>query len=355
MLLGDSLPLLLGFLGRIIISLLEGVLTNSLVSLGVQVLKTISLNVVVNVLLELALEALLIVIGQGLHVLSNVTTEDVLAEGVGVELLALHVVSGESLFRVGNQDATVGGALHGTEYTGTSGGSGKTNIKEGLEGSSLAVIGLRSLGEGELTIGLLDTDEVAVKAELLENTTGDQKTGGIGGSPVGEAVLNAVSLQLVGIGSDQNLVTRDLGGDDLHDDVLVGESDDKTVLGRIVLVLGLGDETLAGIVVGLAFSSTPVLGLVPAAMTVSDHRRETQLIAISRKQNILTCSTNCSSPAYGKAVEHHPRVSNLRFRHARPPSEATCDDSQSRATRHFCHEIEVSIHGYLRDRPNLPL
>ena len=38
--------------------------------------------------------------------------------------------------------------------------------------------------------------------------------------------------------------------DDLADDVLVGETDDETVLGRIVLVLGLGDQPLAGIVVG---------------------------------------------------------------------------------------------------------
>jgi hypothetical protein len=36
----------------------------------------------------------------------------------------------------------------------------------------------------------------------------------------------------------------------LADDVLVGETDDEAVLGRIVLVLGLGDQPLTGIVVG---------------------------------------------------------------------------------------------------------
>ena len=60
---------------------------------------------------------------------------------------------------------------------------------------------------------------------------------------------DAVGAELVGVGRGENLVTRDLGGHDLHDNVLVGEADDQAVLGRIVLVLGLGDEALAGVVV----------------------------------------------------------------------------------------------------------
>jgi hypothetical protein len=47
------------------------------------------------------------------------------------------------------------------------------------------------------------------------------------------------------------------------DDVPVGEADDQTVLGGTVLVLGLGDQPLAGIVVGLALSAALVLDLVP--------------------------------------------------------------------------------------------
>jgi hypothetical protein len=44
--------------------------------------------------------------------------------------------------------------------------------------------------------------------------------------------------------------------DDLGDDVLVGETDDEAVLGRIVLVLGLGDQPLTGIVIGCAQLAT---------------------------------------------------------------------------------------------------
>lgn len=65
------------------------------------------------------------------------------------------------------------------------------------------------------------------------------------------------------VSSHEDLVTTDLRGDDLSNDVAVGEADDEAVLGRIVLVLGLGGQALAGIVIGLALSAALVLDLVP--------------------------------------------------------------------------------------------
>jgi hypothetical protein len=73
--------------------------------------------------------------------------------------------------------------------------------------------------------------------------------------------------------------------DDLGDDVLVGEADDEAVLGRIVLVLGLGDQPLTSVVVGcdelvmylcadeesvhtLALAAALVLDLVPREVRV---------------------------------------------------------------------------------------
>ena len=237
----------------------------------VQLLKTVSLDVVIDVAAELRLVALLVVVGESLHVLSDVTTEDVLAEGLGVELLAFHVVSGEAVLGVGDEDTAVGAALHGTEDTGTGGGAGETDIQEDLEWAALLAVNLGGLGEGELTVSLLYTNEVLVKLELLEDTAGKEKTGGVGGGPVGKTVGDAVSLELVGTGlllveclqkrsrrdvlsSHEDLVTANLGVDDLADDVLVGETDDEAVLGRIVLVLGLGDQPLAGVVVGCRLS-----------------------------------------------------------------------------------------------------
>ena len=233
--------------------------------LGVGLLEVTSVDLVLVVLDELAVEALLIVISEGLHVLGDVTTHDVLAEGLSVELLGLNVVTGEAALGVRDEDTAVGGTLHGTEDTGTSGGTDKTNVEEGLEGAAGAIVGLNGLGEGVLAVSLLDTSEVLVEAELGQSTAGKQQTSGVGGSPVGETLGDAVALELVAVGSAEDLVTGDLRVDDLSDDVAVGETNDHAVLGRIVLVLGLGDQALTGIVVGLTLTTTAVLGLVAAA------------------------------------------------------------------------------------------
>jgi hypothetical protein len=72
---------------------------------------------------------------------------------------------------------------------------------------------------------------------------------------------DAVGLELVCVGGTEDLVSANLRADDLGDDVAVGEADDETVLGRIVLVLGLGDQALAGIVVGFSLPAALVLDL----------------------------------------------------------------------------------------------
>lgn len=260
-LLGLGLPLLLGLLGTGILIGLEGVLTDGLVGIGVDLLEVTSVNLVLNVLGELGLVALLILIGEGLHVLGDVGTVDVVLEGLGVELLGLDVVTGETAVGVGDEDTTVGGTLHGSEDTVTGGGADKTNIEEGLEGAALAIIGLDGLGESVLTGSLLDTLELLVKVELLEDTAGKEKTGGVGSSPVGKTLVNAVLGELVSVGSGENLVTGDLRVDDLGNDVAVGEANNHAVLGRVVLVLGLGDQALASIVVGLTLAAATVLSL----------------------------------------------------------------------------------------------
>jgi hypothetical protein len=149
----------------------------------------------------------------------------------------------------------------------------------------------------------------------------------------------------VGVGGHEDLVARDLGADNLHDDVLVGEAHYQAVLGRIVLVLGLVDEALAGIVVGLAGASALVLGLVAAAESVS--------LSLDLAL-LLKTSTSCHG------INHVPKVSavldQLVERLSKYPesaicasdllvfllSEATCGDSKptsNYANWHFCHCI----------------
>ena len=81
-------------------------------------------------------------------------------------------------------------------------------------------------------------------------------------------MLDSIALEFVSVGGAEDLVARDLRGDDLTDNILVGEADNETILGSVVFILGLGDETLAGVVVGLSCSTTLVLGL-EAAMLLS--------------------------------------------------------------------------------------
>lgn len=74
----------------------------------------------------------------------------------------------------------------------------------------------------------------------------------------------------MGVRGHEDLVAANLRADDLSDDVAVGEAHDKSVLGRTILVLGLGNQALAGIVVGLSLSPTLVLDLeTPTRMSAT--------------------------------------------------------------------------------------
>ena len=55
--------------------------------------------------------------------------------------------------------------------------------------------------------------------------------------PVSETVVDAVSWELFRASGDKDEVTLKTGVDNLADDLLVGESDDKTVLGGVARYL----------------------------------------------------------------------------------------------------------------------
>lgn len=180
-------------------------------------------------------------------------TVDVLFQDLSVELLGFGVVTGEALLGVRNEETTVGSALHGTEHSRAGRSALETDIKVDLEGTGAV---LERLCELHLALGLSNTLVLVVEADLLEDTTGSEETGGVSSSPVGETVLDAVARKLVGIGSAKGVIALDLGRDNLDNDVLVGEADHQAVLGAVVLVLGLVNHTLTGLVVGLALCSS---------------------------------------------------------------------------------------------------
>ena len=73
----------------------------------------------------------------------------------------------------------------------------------------------------------------------------------------------------MGVGRGEDLVAGDLRGDDLHDDVAVAETNCEARLRSIALVLDLGDEALASIVVGLSGLTALVLSLIAAGEELS--------------------------------------------------------------------------------------
>lgn len=227
-------------------------------SLHVDVLNTLSVDVVSQVVLEQSLVLLLIVIQQLLHVLSNVTTEDVLSQQLSVQLLRLNVPTWESLSGVRNVQTTVRSTLQDTEDSSTGGGSLQTNVQVDLEWSWGI---LNSLNQLVLTLNFLDTLVGLVQAQLLQGSSGNQQTGSVSSGPVGQTVVNTVSWQLVRVSSGEDNVTNDLRRNDLSNDVSVGDSNNQSVLWRVVLGLVLGDQALSLVVVGLTLLSSTERGL----------------------------------------------------------------------------------------------
>jgi len=214
-----------------------------------------------DVLGELGLVLLLVSLLEVSHVISNVSSEDVLAKNGGIEVLGVSVVTRETLVLVRDLETSVNSTLHGTEDTGTSGGVVETNVEENVEWTTA----LGFLNKEVLSIRLALADVLLVKTELGEDTTSSKETSGVGSGVVLLAGLgvdvSSILGQLMGVGSSKDDIAVEGSIGDLASDILVGETDDKSVLRGVVLVLVLSDQSLTGLVVGLALTSTSELDL----------------------------------------------------------------------------------------------
>lgn len=70
---------------------------------------------------------------------------------------------------------------------------------------------------------------------------GEEEISGVGSGLVGKIVFDVIGVEFVGVGGSEDFVIGDFGGDDLGDDVVVGEVDNEFVFGGVVFVFGLGD------------------------------------------------------------------------------------------------------------------
>lgn len=82
---------------------------------------------------ELALECLLVVSLEFLHVFCNMLAEDVLTVNGSVECLLLGVVAWEALDGMRDVEAAVDSAFHGAEHSGSGGGAGESNVQVAAE------------------------------------------------------------------------------------------------------------------------------------------------------------------------------------------------------------------------------
>jgi hypothetical protein len=133
-------------------------------------------------------------------------------KGLGIEFLGFGIETGESSLRVGDEDTSIGSTLHGTEDTGTSRGTGETDIEEALEGTGFT---LDRLDEFEFSGRLSESLVLVSEAELGKSTTSAEKSGSVASRPVGETVLDTVTGEFVRVGRGENNVTLELGRNDL--------------------------------------------------------------------------------------------------------------------------------------------
>lgn len=222
---------------------------NFLMSLLVNVLERIRFDTSGNVAGKLALVRFIVFLDEVLHVLLHVNAVDVVAQQLGIGLLLGTVVAGEAGLGVRDRKTAINSALEGTKDARASGGALEATVEEGLEGAGSVI---DRLDRKVLSVGLGAALVLLMHAELGKQAAGQQKPGAVRSRPVGEAVVDAVARQLVCVGRGDDDVADDARVNDLADDVLVGEAHAEAVLGGVVLVLCLGDQALAGVVVGLA-------------------------------------------------------------------------------------------------------
>ena len=138
----------------------------------------------------------------------------------------------------------------------------KSNVVENLidfiDVVGLVVVFGRNNCSVNFGISLVDV----IESNLLEETAGTEKTGAVGGGVVLQTNGKSVSAELSGLSLAEDAISIDQGVSDLADNLGVGETDNKTVLRRLVLVLVLGTQSLSLAVVGLTLASASELDLI---------------------------------------------------------------------------------------------
>lgn len=205
-----------------------GVLSDFSVDLGEELFDGVNLGVLEGLvpLGELLLVSFRTLFLQVFHVGVDVLTED-----SGLVFFRFVLVlftfffssgeTGESGFRVGDVDTTIASTLEDTEDSVTGGSSDQTSIQNSLEG--LLVLDV-VINVEVSTINLDLTSVQSVQTDLLEQSSSQQETSGVGRSVRGQTSVNTESSEFVRVSSAKDSVALEGGVDDLSDDSGVGGS-----------------------------------------------------------------------------------------------------------------------------------
>jgi hypothetical protein len=111
---------------------------------------------------------------------------------VGLDLGLGNLEAWEALLVVWDKETTVGGTLHGTEDTVTSGSADETDIEVSLEWLSIAIVLVHNVEDGTVDLGV----SLNVDLQLLEETAGQEETSGVGTSVGGLTGGSTVASEL---------------------------------------------------------------------------------------------------------------------------------------------------------------
>ena len=232
--------------------------TDGLVSVGIDFFQHITGDTVLDIARELLLIAFVVFFLERVHVFSNSLAEDLVAVSFSIVGLFLTVVTIETGVLVGNINTTVVAALEDSEDTSTSGGSAETDIEVAAERTLLAefsnvVSSLFTFAGLDFTVDSFVTLVHFSHTELGQETSGAEETSAVSSGVVGKTELDTVARKFGRGGLADDAVTDDFSGDDLSNHLVVGNTGNKSVLGSVVLVLGLDDESLTSVVISLTF------------------------------------------------------------------------------------------------------
>ena len=269
-LLQSQLGLSLETLIRSKLLLLTGrwILTNLLMDSLIQLLQAISLDPILNVSGKLGLVLGVIFLLKIFHVLADVSAKDTFAVHIGVVLFGITIISRETLFGMGNVQTSVSGTLECAEDTASSRGGLASDVEEGAEGTLVLIDLVNEIGalahfglhNASIDFGVAFID--VIEADFLEEAASTQQSGAVGRGVVLETDLKSVAGQLVRAGAGQDAISVNERVHNLTNDLLVGETDNKAVFGRLVFVLRLAAEAFALTVVSAALATTAELDLV---------------------------------------------------------------------------------------------